>query len=128
MAFDLLVAIVSIVVGTIWSSIIGFIAFWILINFVFKEYEMDFKSQAMLSLQTFCAASIINVLLTSLIGNFILGAIALLVIALIAGDILLIKSGLNKEEALKTAAYWILLWFVITAILTITIGISVSSD
>lgn len=127
MAFDILVALIAIIIGTVEGSFIGFIAFWALVNFIFKEYEMDFKSQVMLSLQTFCAATIVHVLLMAFTGNFILSAASFLIIALIAGDVLLIKSGLDKEEALKTAAYWVLLWLVIAVILTVIIGLSAPS-
>jgi len=127
MAFDILVALIAITIGTVEGSFIGFIAFWILVNFIFKEYEMDFKSQVMLSLQAFCAATIVHVVLMSFTNNFILSAAAFLIIALIAGDVLLIKSGLEKEEALKTAAYWILLWLVIAVVLTVIIGLSAPS-
>lgn len=94
------------------TSAIAFGVLWLIFKFYLSEYEMDVKSQAMISLKTFGAFILINFVFLfwlpwfqTITPPFILS----IGVALWVAHNLLVKAGMEKKETWRVAVPWFII-------------------
>lgn len=108
------------------TSVIALIVLWLVFKFYRGRYEMDFKSQAVISLQTFSVFTFINSIFifwlywfSSVIPSIILS----FGVAFYLAQKLFIKAGMDgKKEAMKITVPWFIAMIIISSIYMLKMG------
>lgn len=108
------------------TSAIALAILWLIFKFYRKKYEMDVKSQSVISLQTFSAFIFINSIFifwlywfSSVIPSLILS----FGVAFYLAQKLFVKAGMDgKKEAMKITVPWFAAMILISLIYMLTVG------